>query len=67
MGMKQKKIFFEKQYSKWLTQKKKETFKSTNSHFFSIKFQGLVFGLVELIDAKGIDVAYPIRLRDCLT
>ena len=26
------------------------------------KFQGLVLGLVELIDAKGIDVAQPIWL-----
>ena len=29
------------------------------------KFPGLVLGLVELIDAKGIDVAQPIWLRDC--
>jgi hypothetical protein len=29
-------------------------------NFFSGKFHGLVLGLVELIDAKGIDVAQPI-------
>ena len=28
--------------------------------FFEIFFQGLVLGLVGLIDAKGIDVAQPI-------
>jgi hypothetical protein len=33
----------------------------------SRKFQGLVLALVGLIDAKGIDVAQPIWLRDCLT
>ena len=27
---------------------------------FSRKFLGLVFGLVKLIDAKGIDMAQPI-------
>ena len=32
----------------------------------SRKFQGLVVGLVGLIDAKSIDVAQPIWLRDCL-
>ena len=45
-----------------------EIFKSPNSQFFFLrKFQGLVLGLVELIDAKGIDVAQPIWLRDCPT
>ena len=29
---------------------------------FSPKFHGLILGLVELIDAKGIDVAQPIWL-----
>ena len=36
-------------------------------NFFSRKFHGYVLGLVVLIDAKGIDVAQLIRLRDCLT
>jgi hypothetical protein len=35
--------------------------------FFSWKFQGLVLGLVGLIDAKDIDVAQPIWLWGCLT
>ena len=51
---KAKKKIFEKKNSKWPTQKK--------THFpalpilknFSSKFHGLVLGLVELIDAKGI-------------
>jgi hypothetical protein len=37
-----------------------EFFNSANSQYFFQKFQGLVLGLVELIDAKGIDVAQPI-------
>ena len=55
--------------------KAKKTFKMANSkklrfstppifNFFLRKFQGLVLGLVELIDPKGIDVAQPIWLRD---
>jgi len=34
---------------------------------FPPKFQGLVLGLVELIDAKGINVTQPIWLSGCLT
>jgi hypothetical protein len=34
---------------------------------FPPKYHGLVLRLVELIDAKGIDVAQPIWLRDHLT
>ena len=30
-------------------------------NIFSQKFHGLVLGLLELIDAKGIDVAQPMR------
>jgi hypothetical protein len=40
--------------------KKTEMLKTTNSQKKSRKFQGLVLGLVELIDAKGIDVTQPI-------
>ena len=40
--------------------KKTEFFNSANSQYFFEKFHGLVLGLVELIDVKGIDVAYPI-------
>ena len=35
-------------------------------NFFPPKFHGLVLGIVGLIDVKGIDVAQPIQLRDCL-
>jgi hypothetical protein len=38
--------------------------KSPILKFFLRKFHGLVLGLVELIDAKGIDVTQPILLRD---
>ena len=31
-----------------------------NSQYFFMKFHGLVLGLVELIDAKGIDFAQPM-------
>jgi hypothetical protein len=34
-------------------------------NIFLWKFYGLVLGLVELIDAKGIDVAQPIWLWGC--
>ena len=40
--------------------KKTEIFKTPNSQFFPQKFQRLVLGLVELLYAKGIDVAQPI-------
>ena len=59
---KKTKIFLlEKKKSKWLTKR---------AHFpvlpilniVSQKFYGLVLWLVELIDAKGIDVAQPIWL-----
>ena len=53
-----KAFFFEKKNPKWLTQKK---------NFFCKKCHGFVLGLVGLIDAKDIDVAQPIWLRDCLT
>ena len=56
MGIKQKKEFQKLRFSKPRILK-----------IFSRKFQGLGLGLVGLIDAKGIDVAQPIWLRDCLT
>ena len=34
---------------------------------FPPKFHGLVLGLVELNDVKGIDETQPIWLRDCPT
>ena len=36
-------------------------------NIFSLKFQGLVLGLVGQIDAKGINVALPIWPSGCLT
>ena len=39
---------------------------SPKAEQFPPKFHGLVLGLVGLIDAKGIDVAQPIWLTDCL-
>ena len=43
-------------------------FKITNYQYFLWKYHGLVLGLVELIDVKGIDVAQPtymaVRLSD---
>ena len=53
MAMKQKKIFLKKNNSKWPSKKKLKFSKSP----ILKKFHRLVLGLVELIDAKGIDVA----------
>jgi hypothetical protein len=63
--MKQKTFFFLK--------KKIQNGRLKKGHFpappilniFLWKFHGLVLGLVELIDAKGIDVAQPIWLWGC--
>ena len=52
MEMKQKKIFFEKKVQNG---RLKKTLPILN--IYSWEFQGLVLGLVELIDAKGINVA----------
>ena len=49
-------FFFEKKNSKWPTQKKV----IFQNHQFSIFVYGLVLGLVELNDAKGIDLTQPI-------
>jgi hypothetical protein len=57
MGMKQKKKIVQKKFQNG--QPKAEQFPP--------KFHGLVPWLKELIDAKGIDVAQPIWLRDCPT
>ena len=62
---KPKKIFFEQPNNQ-----KPKTKKLNKSHFrassilniFSLKFHGFVLGLVELIDAKGIDFAQPMWL-----
>ena len=50
----------QKKNSKW-PPKKSSFSSSANFHFFlKIFFQGLVLGLVGLIDAKGTDFAKPI-------
>ena len=70
MGMKQIFLFFfkkkRKKKSKWPTLKT-EIFKTANFQKFSWKFQGLVLGLVGLINAEGIDVVQPIWLWGCLS
>ena len=60
MRMKQKKIFFEEENSKWPIFQNGRFSKSPIFKKFSRKFNRLVFGLVGLIDAKGINVAQPI-------
>ena len=51
-------FFFEKKNPKWPTQKNLILPNGQFSIFFFLRnFNGLVLGLVELIDAKGIDVA----------
>ena len=54
---KQNKIFFLKKKSKMADSKKGNFSKSPILNIFLWKFHGLVLGLVELNDAKGIDVA----------
>ena len=51
-------FLFENENSKWPTQKKL----IFQLRQFSIFFHGLILGLVELIDAKGIGVAQLIWL-----
>ena len=63
---KAKNIFFLKKKSKWPTQKKL-IFQLPIFDILSWKFHGLVLGLVELIDVKGIGVAQPMRSWGCLT
>ena len=59
MGIKKKKIFFEKKIQ--MADSKKAHFsKSPILKIFSRKFLRWVLGLVELNDAKGIDVAQRI-------
>ena len=65
--MKQKKNFFENKFSKWPTKKKAHFPVLPILNIFSWKFFGLLPWLAVLIDVKGIDVAQPIWLRDCLT
>ena len=59
MKRKKKKIFEEKN-SKWPIFQNGRFSKSLILEIFLRKFHRLVLGLVELIDAKGIDVAQPI-------
>ena len=58
--MKQKKYFFFEKKPQNGRQKKAHFSKSPILEIFSQKFHGVVLGLVELIDAKGIDLAQPI-------
>ena len=51
--------------SKWPPQKKTHFPALPILNIFSWKFHGLVLGLVELIDAKGIGVAQPIWHWGC--
>ena len=60
MRMKQKKIFFEEKNSKWPIFQNGRFSKSPILDFFLRKFHRSVFGLVELIDVKAINVAQPI-------
>ena len=55
-----KNIFFEKQNSKWPTQKKLSFSIPPILNIFFQKFHGLILGLVGLIVTKGIDVVQPI-------
>ena len=59
IGMKQKFFFFSKKKFKMADSKKSSFFKIANSHFLRKIFRW-VLGLVELNDAKSIDVAQRI-------
>ena len=60
MGMKQFFFSFEKKKSKW--PKKLSFSTSPKAEQFPPKFNGLVLGIVGLIDAKDINVTQPIWL-----
>ena len=62
-----KKIFFWKKKLKSPTQKKSHFPTPPIINIFSWNFYGLILGLVELIDAKGIGVAQLIWLWGCPT
>ena len=53
-------VFEQKNQNQMANSKNTEFFNSANSQYFFQKFHGLVLGLVELFDAKGIDVAQPM-------
>ena len=55
-----KKLFFRKKKIKMADSKKLSFSTSSKAEQIPPKFHGLVLGLVELIDAKGIDVVQPI-------
>ena len=55
-----KKGFFDPKFSKWLTQKNSVFQPPPKAEQLQPKFQGFILGLVELIDAKGIDVTHSI-------
>ena len=68
MRVKQKKnFFFEKKKFKMADSKKGHFPAPPILNIFSWKFHGLVLGLVELIDAKGIGMAQFIWLWGCPT
>ena len=62
MGMKQNNFFFLKKRIKMANSKLLRFLKSTILKKFSRKFHRLVFVLLGLIDAKGIDVAQYTRI-----
>jgi hypothetical protein len=66
MGMKQKNKIWKIKF-KMADSKKMSFSKLPILKILLCKFHGLVLGLVGLIDAKGIDVAQPVWLRNCLT
>ena len=67
MRRKQKRKKNSKKIFKIADSKKRVFQPPSKAEQFPPKSHGLVLGLVGLIDAKGIDVAQPIWLRDCLT
>ena len=60
VGMKEKKMKFEKMKFKMADSKKGHFSKPPILNIFLWKFHGSVLGLVEFIDAKGIGMAQPI-------
>ena len=60
VSMRMKIFFFLKKKFEMADSKKLRFSTPPILNIFSLKFHGLVLGLVQLIDAKGIDVAQPI-------
>jgi hypothetical protein len=66
MGMKHNFFFFLKKKIQNGRLKKLSFSTSPKAEQFSPEFHRLVLGIVELIDAKGINVTQPIWLSGCL-